>query len=300
MRKSTLKHFNHQMRGLQDLPTWRLAIRCLIAASLSACGGGGGGSVAPSPVGPPMTPTVDVSGIWWGSASDSTGHETIVWTLMLDGNSVTGSGARSGGNQANGGDRSSTITGTLSGATLTFAVQWGGNCVRTITGTANVTTAAITGNYSGSTCNSPANGMLTLKRWDLTGTWPGGTADMRPGIGPGTFSRQGTWQLTQNGDSVTGSMPDPSTSTATSEGLPVPISATFSNTTSTLTFSSTYPVFNGRGGVCPETISGTAKLDLSFAPVVLTVPNAQLSGPYAGSNCLTSIDGGVNVHRNGS
>ena len=63
------------------------------------------------------------------------------------------------------------------------------------------------------------------------------TGPMRPGIGP-----------------------------STSEGLPVPISGTFSNTTSTLTCGSTYPVFNGRGGVCPETISGTAKLDLSFAP----------------------------------
>src|SRR5258708_4792356 len=101
---------------------------------------------------------------------------------------------------------------------------------------------------------------------------------MRPGVGPGTFSRPGTWRLTQNGDSVTGTMTDPSTSTPTSEGLPVPIPGTFSNTVSMLTFSSTYPVSNGRGGVCPETISGTARLELSFAPVILTVPDAQLRG----------------------
>jgi hypothetical protein len=270
----------------------RLLFALLVGTSLSACGGSGAASPTPSPVGPVAPPTVDVSGHWVGNQTDSTGPENIFWQLSLAGNSLAGSGGRSGTNQAGGGDRGLTISGTLSGSTLTFTVKWGVTCQRTISGTANVATAAISGTYNGSSCNeSIANGTLTLRRFDLTGTWSGGMLDLRPSVGPGPFVRQGiTWQLTQSGDSVTGSMPDPDPLNPNM----VPITGTFLTSSSTLTFTSTYQV-SGVGKMCPETLIGTAKLDLGFAPNVnlnLSGPGAVLNGTYTGGNCFTSITGG--------
>ena len=109
-------------------------------------------------------PAFDVTGTWSGPASDDIGAGTFTFNLTQTGGSVTGTIAvrstRPIVSVANG-----TITGTMSGATLTYRIDLpnagGVGCSVTINGTANVSAAAISGTYTGiGTCGGPFSGGL--------------------------------------------------------------------------------------------------------------------------------------------
>jgi hypothetical protein len=111
-------------------------------------------------------PAFDVTGTWSGRASDTLdGAVTFTFDLTQTGGSVTGTfAARKPPNvRANG-----TITGTMSGATLTYRiyVPTFSGCSVTINGTANVSAAALSGTYTGiSTCSGPfSDGLLSLAK----------------------------------------------------------------------------------------------------------------------------------------
>jgi hypothetical protein len=109
-------------------------------------------------------PALDVTGTWSGPASDEKLTGTMTFNLTQTGGSVTGTVVvRTNPPQvqlANG-----TITGTMSGATLTYGIDFpnagGIGCPVTVNGTANVSAAAISGTYTGiGTCGGPFSGGL--------------------------------------------------------------------------------------------------------------------------------------------
>src|SRR5262245_42433381 len=57
-----------------------------LSISLAACGSGGSSAAPPSPTGPLVTPTADISGGWAGTQSDSSGAEAVFWQVALVGN----------------------------------------------------------------------------------------------------------------------------------------------------------------------------------------------------------------------
>jgi hypothetical protein len=136
------------------------SIGCLV--SLASCSGKS--SVSP-------TPSVDLTGTFVGSSSDSTGVAALTLVQTQSGNSISGSsaGLSSQGLQSRG-----TVSGTLVGTTLTFAVTVpvGGysspfqSCSATVQGTAQVSNSSIVGTYSGThNCLGPVtNGQFTLLR----------------------------------------------------------------------------------------------------------------------------------------
>ena len=117
------------------------------------------------------TPSLDLTGTFVGSASDSTGSATLTLVLAQSGNSISGTaaGVSSQGLQSRG-----TVSGTLAGTTLTFTltVPVGGystplqTCSATVQGSAQVSASAIEGTYSGThTCLGPvSNGQFALRR----------------------------------------------------------------------------------------------------------------------------------------
>ena len=145
---------------------------------LSACGGSSSAvTTAPGP-----TPTLTVSGIWAGSASDSTtagvpgqmmgqsGMGTMTWQLTQTGNSVKGSMAFSGMPTLMPGS----IVGTMDADDMTFtadmpmASMMSGRCAATAKGTVHVDrgTMTMTGTYSGSnSCSGAfADGHMDMAR----------------------------------------------------------------------------------------------------------------------------------------
>lgn len=108
-------------------------------------------------------PALDVTGTWSGPASDELVAGTFTLNLTQTGGSVTGTvvfRTPPPVRVANG-----TITGTMSGATLTYRIDLpnagGVGCSVTINGTANVSAVAISGTYTGiGTCGGPFSGGL--------------------------------------------------------------------------------------------------------------------------------------------
>jgi hypothetical protein len=107
-------------------------------------------------------PAFDVTGTWSGPASDEKIASTFTFNLTQTGGSVTGTVVvhANTGPVARG-----TITGTMSGATLTYTIDLpnagGPGCTVTLEGTANVSAAAISGTYTGNAvCSGPFSGGL--------------------------------------------------------------------------------------------------------------------------------------------
>lgn len=177
----------------------------LLAVALvwGACGGGGGGSNPPTPVpSPPVVPQqqppdFDVSGPWSGSSSDSLGSGAIDLFLRQDGGVVLGTGSITEDKQ-----RNALFAGTLSASTLSFNLNYGGNCVRQVSGALAVSANSMSGTFSGSSCTGAIqNGQVSLTsgRLDLAGAWSGDAPSV---LGPGSW----TWQLQQSGNRITGTV----------------------------------------------------------------------------------------------
>ena len=184
----------------------RAAAVLLLPAGLLACSPGTGnpnpstGPPAPSfPVVPsPQPPTVDVMGPWTGTDSDSIGSGPVLLGAFQDGGVITGSGYLTEDAQ-----RGFLLAGTLSGDTLYFNLNYGVNCVRSVSGTLTTTNTTMSGTFSGTNhCGGNiANGQvsLTTGRPDLAGTWAGTAPAI---LGAGSW----TWQILQAANAVTASV----------------------------------------------------------------------------------------------
>jgi hypothetical protein len=134
-------------------------------------------TAAPAP--PPLT--AGLTGNWSGGASDSQGATVVAWQLTQAGSAVSGTVRTTATNPDDGScgschrNKSGTISGTLTGSTLTltmfFAAGADGDptpaCSATLTGSApSVSGSTVVAAYSGSdTCEGAfANGTMTMHR----------------------------------------------------------------------------------------------------------------------------------------
>src|SRR5581483_10144437 len=125
----------------------------------------------PAPAPPAPAPlTIDLTGAWSGTASDSQGPTVVTWALTQTGSSISGSITTN--SPTNDGSCSSchrnkrgSVTGTLNGTTLTLFFPAGGSgdptpmCSSTLTGSAaSVTNGNVVLSYSGAdTCEGALN-----------------------------------------------------------------------------------------------------------------------------------------------
>ena len=138
---------------------WTLAI------GLSALGCG-------SPTGPSSGSQPNLSGSWNGTAADSSGGGSLNWQITQSGSSFSGSLTIVDADSHVGGRGS--VSGSIAGASLHFSmiVPTGGfdapfdSCSANVSGDAQVSTAAITGAYSGtnSCTGTITSGELALTR----------------------------------------------------------------------------------------------------------------------------------------
>ena len=125
------------------------------------------------------SPPADFSGTWTGTAADSQGAITVVWSLTQSGATVSGTVATHAVTPNDGScnschrNKSGSVSGTISGSTLTltmfFAAGGEGDptpaCSATLKGSATtVADGILTGEYSGAdTCEGPfTNGTLAM------------------------------------------------------------------------------------------------------------------------------------------
>ena len=179
----------------------RAAAVLLLPAGLLACSSGNGnpatGPPVPSPpvVPSPQPPAVDIMGPWSGTDSDSVGGGAVTLNAYQDGGVVTGSGTLTEDRE-----RGFLLAGTLSGSTLYFNLNYGVNCVRSVSGTLAAGDTTMSGAFSGTNqCGGNiSNGQvsLTTQRPALTGTWSGAAPAI---LGAGNW----TWQVQQAANAIT-------------------------------------------------------------------------------------------------
>jgi hypothetical protein len=141
-----------------------------LSVAVAACSHDGAPSTQPTPT-PPPTP-VDLGGTWSGPASDSSGPGRLTWELTQNGTVFTGTIAMSDTDTGVSGHGS--ISGTVSGSASHFSMSVAaggfedpfGSCTSSVSGDAELSSAAITGAYSGSnSCTgSIASGQIRLTR----------------------------------------------------------------------------------------------------------------------------------------
>jgi len=150
---------------------------------LAACGGSNSTPTSPSPSPSPSPQPMTLTGVWVGTASDSTtsmmgggmmGGGSMMngmsWQLSQDGTTVAGS---MGFSEYQSGMMGA-VSGTVSGNTLTFTMTMPmgsmpmAGCSATANGTMqmNLSGKEMTGTYSGSdSCSGPfTNGQMTMTR----------------------------------------------------------------------------------------------------------------------------------------
>lgn len=123
----------------------------------------------------------------------------------------------------------------------------------------------------------------------VSGTWAGSASDSTTAAAPGGMMGQSgmgnmTWQLTQTGNAVTGSM--------TFSGMPNGMRGTFTGTMDAddMNFTMDMPMGTMMSGGCAATARGTAHLDRT---------TMTMTGTYSGSNsCSGAFAGGqMNMSR---
>ncbi len=129
--------------------------------AVAACGGTTASPVTPST-------TTSVAGTWTGTSHDTTGQETMSWTVAQNGNSLTGSMGMSDTARSMMGN--GTMTGTVNGSTVTFhmSVPSGGfggmmtSCSMLADGQATMSADGhtMTGTYSGTMGGMMSGGMM--------------------------------------------------------------------------------------------------------------------------------------------
>jgi len=181
----------------------RAAAVLFLPAGLLSCSPGTGstspatGPPTPSfPVVPsPQAPSVDIQGPWGGTDSDSVGSGTLSLAAYQDAGVVTGFGTLTEDE-----GRGFLLAGTLSGNTLYFNLNYGVNCVRSVSGTLTASNTTMSGTFSGTNhCGGNiGNGQvsLTTQRPDLAGTWTGTAPAI---LGAGSW----TWQMQQSANEIT-------------------------------------------------------------------------------------------------
>jgi hypothetical protein len=133
-----------------------------LVLTASACGGGG---TDPSP-------SVDVTGRWIGTASDSSGAGEMAWEVQQTGDSFAGTMTLTDG--ATGYKGRGDVSGTVSGSKIEFSIiipldgfdePWAA-CAASVSGTAQVGSTSLTGSYTGSNvCTGGIDaGRLSLSR----------------------------------------------------------------------------------------------------------------------------------------
>jgi hypothetical protein len=176
----------------------------------------------------------------------------MIWDLTQSGAAVTDVGA----SITNNGDlRAATISGTVSGNTLTFTLVVQAGCPTTVTGTATVGGGKITGTFSGQDCTGLriTNGQISLsiRRMNIAGTWSGQIGDLL-GQSSGTW----TWQIHQQGPNITGTVTVPSDVHADDTGA---LSGTLHPGPNVDLFRLTFTItFSGR---CAGTVDGTTNFE---------------------------------------
>jgi hypothetical protein len=135
--------------------------------------------VVPAPTPAPAPSTIDVTGRWTGTGSDSFSPELVTWVLTQSGSTVSGSVEFNAVDPADGTCGSchkvkrGAFAGTLSGSSLTLTMKFpaGGNvptpiCVADLAGAATVAGQRIAASYTGTdTCEGFfADGKIELSR----------------------------------------------------------------------------------------------------------------------------------------
>lgn len=148
-------------------------VGAFVAALLSACQSKSSTPTTPSPAG------INVSGTWNGTGSDSFSPELVTWVLTQSGTAVSGTAELKAVDPSDGtcGSchkvKTGTLTGTLSGNTLTVSMKFpaGGDvpapiCVADLSATATVADRRIAATYTGTdTCEGVySNGAIELTR----------------------------------------------------------------------------------------------------------------------------------------
>jgi len=157
-------------------------IAAYLAALLWACGTSSPPASPIAPAAPALEPapaTIDVSGIWTGTGSDSFSPELVKWVLSQSGTTVSGTAEFNAVDPADGTCGSchkvkrGAFAGTLSGSSLSLTMKFpaGGDvpapiCVVDLAGTATVQDRRMTASYTGTdTCEGFfADGKIELTR----------------------------------------------------------------------------------------------------------------------------------------
>ena len=148
-----------------------LAIALLGGLVVSSCSGSSMSQASPSPTSP--TTLNSMTGTWSGTSKDSTGQETMSWTVTQSGGSLAGSMGLSDGSRGMMG--SGTITGTVNDRTVTFHM-----------GVPN-------GGFAGvmSSCSMSVDGQATMSDdgHTMTGTYAGNMSGMMSGTMSGMMGQ---------------------------------------------------------------------------------------------------------------
>jgi hypothetical protein len=165
----------HALRSISVLLTF---------AASTSCGSPAAPSPSPTPApAPPAAPAspADLTGNWSGNANDSQGPTTVSWILTQSGANISGTVHTNAVNPDDGScsschrNKSGTVTGTLSGSTLTltmfFAAGGDGDPTPACSATLNVSSTSVSATnvvsaYAGSdTCEGAfTNGAMMMKR----------------------------------------------------------------------------------------------------------------------------------------
>jgi len=157
-----------------------LAVALLL--SLAACGSSPTAPVVAAPV--VITPAVpsaaNLTGTWTGTGTDAQGAETFKWTVIQDGDRLTGSAVLDSANPTDGScgschkQKQGTLTGTLSNGALELTLDFpeGGSDITPLCGitmhatSTDIAAGRITASYTGTTTceGSITDGTLTVAR----------------------------------------------------------------------------------------------------------------------------------------
>ena len=137
-------------------------IMLALVLTAGACGGGGNGP----------SDAIDLTGIWAGTALDSSGGGEMAWNVQQTGASFAGTVTLT--DALTGYKGRGELSGTLSGSTAEFSIAipldgfddpWSA-CSASVSGSAKVSSSSLTGAYSGSNACTGGieDGRLSLKR----------------------------------------------------------------------------------------------------------------------------------------
>ena len=147
------------------------ALAVLTLVSGTACGGSGGSST-PSQPSSTGSSSVNLTGTWSGSASDSSGPGQMSWQLSQTDTSFSGTLTMT--DTVAGVTGRGSVSGTVSGSSIRFSINVpaGGfaspyaACTASVSGEGQASLSTVTGTYSGSNSCSGAitSGQLTLSK----------------------------------------------------------------------------------------------------------------------------------------